>query len=135
MVQLTTSPCINSASLPVSLPVQVQHELRGKLHLYHSELKRREGEVMSTRSVCGKWVCGTPSKPRRYAHFHASYDSIALEAVSFTITEFEPCCDCFGLELLKRYGWASRIPGKDELMLNPLSEESDVSSSSSSSEG
>ena len=74
--------------------------------------KRRVGEAASTRTVCGKWVCGSPNTPKRHANFYASCDTIALEAVSFTLSEFEPCGNCFDAELLKRYGWASRIPVK-----------------------
>ena len=134
------SPCralpqVSSSSMEVPgsqrVPVQVEHDLSGRLHLYHAEIQCRVGQSVSQRSVCGKWVCGQPSKPTKYASFLDAVNSIVLNCGSFKVGEREPCGDCFSASMLERHQWKSLIPSKDELVMDPASECSPASSVSS----
>ena len=137
----TVSPCRDvGTSVPIEgMPnllgilshVQAKHELYGRLHLYHAELKRKEGERVSVRTVCGKWKCGCPDTPTRFAAFYEAFDTIPLVALSFSALECEPCGDCFHERVLFEHHWRAFIPTKEELMLDPLSGCSDEVSDSS----
>ena len=86
-------------------PVQVEHEMYGTLQLCHPNLKRKEDEPKSMRTVCGKWRCGCPGKPTRYASFYDAFNSISLEAELFATLEFEPCGNCFHERSLDEHSW------------------------------
>ena len=66
--------------------------------------------------------------------FYDVFNTIPLVPESFVTLQFEPCAVCFSSVLLERFGWASVIPCKEDLMIDPLSEESVVGSESSSSD-
>ena len=121
----------SNEEFPVLSPVQVEHALYGRLHLYNSEIKCRKGEIISVRTVCGKWKCGCPEAPTKYANFYESFDTIPLEPERFAVLEFEACGDCFHERLLGEHNWRAFIPTKDELMLDALTDISEESSCSS----
>ena len=86
VVKATVSACGNitrsakgvEPAEPMSLPVQVENELGGKLHLYHPDLKRSPDEKVSVRAVCGKWRCGNRVQPTKYASFHGAFNTCLL---------------------------------------------------------
>jgi len=109
-----SSPCKkvkkanNRDDVTLKSVVQVENLVEGRLHLY-------DGSFRVGRSVCNLWACGVPDKPSRHADFYRAFDTVPLEACTFS-AEYTPCSRCFSVRLLKDRGWDMVIPYYNELV-------------------